>query len=128
MTSKLDIFALKPSLRVSKNSDKLSTPPGLLSTIVVIIMSTIFFINKYTLLDGRLSVSYGQLIKYSHFRGDDGFTFYPGTKDAETNFDFLLAFGVYNATDFKPPKQVERLGEPTVYLYKMTTNADGGIV
>ena len=42
--------------------------------------------------------------------GEESWNFVPGTKDQETSFDFLLAFGVYNASDFKPPTQVERLG------------------
>ncbi len=39
-----------------------------------------------------------------------------------------FAFGVYNATDFKPPAQIERLGIPKVFVYKLQANADGGIV
>jgi hypothetical protein len=39
-----------------------------------------------------------------------------------------LAFGLYNASDFKPPADLERLGTVKAYAMKMTTNADGGII
>ena len=39
-----------------------------------------------------------------------------------------FAIGVYNATDFKAPNQVERLGTLKAYMYKMKANADGVIV
>ena len=110
LKSRLDMFALGPNLRVSQNSDKLATPPGLISTIVVIILSIMFFTNKFTILEGQLSVTFTQMIMSNFHVGEESWNFVPGTKDQETNFDFLLAFGVYNASDFKPPTQVERLG------------------
>jgi hypothetical protein len=58
LKSRIDMFALGPNLRVSKNSDKLATPPGLMATIVVVILSCMFFSNKYSILAGRLGVSY----------------------------------------------------------------------
>jgi hypothetical protein len=46
----------------------------------------------------------------NYYKVNEEWSFHPGTDDDETLYDFLLAFGVYNATDFKPPSQVERLG------------------
>ena len=39
-----------------------------------------------------------------------------------------MAFGVYNATDFKPPAGIDRIGYPKAYAFRLTTNPDGGII
>jgi hypothetical protein len=126
--SKLDIFAFVPSLRASNGSVKLATPPGMIATLTIFILSIMFLETRYSNLVNHIGVSYSRLIIGNYYKGEEGWSFLPGTDDDETKFDFLLAFGVYNATDFKPPTQVERLGQPMVYMYKMSTNADGGII
>jgi len=35
---------------------------------------------------------------------------------------------VYNFTDFKPPREIERIGTPKAFMYNMRTDADGGII
>ena len=40
--SKLDIFALLPTLRSSPNSSKLATPPGIIASLVMLIMGILF--------------------------------------------------------------------------------------
>ena len=110
MKGSLDIFAFKPSLRASKNSDKLATPPGLIATLIIFIVSCIFLSNKSNRLTSHHGANYSQKNIENYYYDDKGWSFYPGTDDEETKYDFLLAFGVYNATDFKSPSQVERLG------------------
>ena len=68
------------------------------------------FTNKFTILKGQLSVTFTPTIMSNFHVGEESWNSVPGIKDKETNFDFLLAYGVYNSSFFQPPTQVERLG------------------
>jgi hypothetical protein len=47
--------------------------------------------------------TYNTVKKRNYYVGQDSWTFETGKEDPETGYDFEIAFGVYNATNFKPP-------------------------
>jgi hypothetical protein len=54
--SKLDMFSFHPSLRPSNKLSKLWTPAGVVATLVIAIMSVIFFSLRYSVLTNRLGL------------------------------------------------------------------------
>lgn len=62
-TGKFDFFSYQPKLRPSKNYSNLSTPAGLIASLVILILSAIFFSVRYNTLENRLGVSYNTYIK-----------------------------------------------------------------
>jgi hypothetical protein len=61
--SKLDMFSFHPSLRPSNKLSKLWTPAGVVATLVIAIMSVIFFSIRYSVLTNRLGVGFNNIIK-----------------------------------------------------------------
>ena len=89
----------------------------------------ILFISlRYHTLVYKDVASYNTLTAKNYYVGQDTWTFETGKMDPETGYDFEIAFGIYNATDFKPPVGIERIGQPKVYMFKMNTDANGGII
>ena len=126
--SGLDLFALTPSFRASQKQKSLSTPIGLISTLIISIVLIIFMSLRYNTLTYKIGSIDNSIMEKNYYVGQDAWTFETGKIDPETGYDFEIAFGIYNATDFKPPVGIERIGQPKVYMFKMNTDANGGIV
>ncbi len=58
MKGSLDVFAFVPSLRATKNSDKLATPPGLIATFIIFIVSCMLLSNKSSILTSHHGANY----------------------------------------------------------------------
>jgi hypothetical protein len=64
----------------------------------------ILFISlRYRTLTEKDVATYNTVKKRNYYVGQDSWTFETGKEDPETGYDFEIAFGVYNATNFKPP-------------------------
>ncbi len=63
LIGKFDFYSFHPKLRPSKKYNNLSTPAGLIGSIVLLIVCTIFFSVRYDTLVNRLGVSYSTYIK-----------------------------------------------------------------
>ncbi len=88
----------------------------------------IFISLRYYTLTHKDVASFNTFTEKKYYVGQDSWTFETGKYDSETGYDFEIAFGVFNATDFKPPVGIERIGQPKAYMFNMHTDANGGII
>jgi hypothetical protein len=77
-------------LRPSNKYQNLSTPAGLLATMVLLIVCTIFFSVRFNTLYNRLGVSYSTYVKADYYYKENNFNwpFYVGRPDPETGYNF----------------------------------------
>lgn len=61
--SKLDMFSFHPSLRPSKKLNRLWTPAGVVSTLLILILSAIFLSLRYSVLRNRIGVVFNKITK-----------------------------------------------------------------
>jgi hypothetical protein len=87
-----------------------------------------FVSTRYSNLINYKGVNLNQIVESGGYLGKDSWKFTIGEKDNTTGYDFQIAFGIYNFSNFKVPREVERIGTPKAFMFNMRTDADGGII
>jgi hypothetical protein len=71
----LDIFAYTPGLRATKNSDKLATPPGLVASFIIFIVSCMFLSNKSSVLTSHHGANYSTMKIENYYKVNEEWSF-----------------------------------------------------
>ena len=115
----VDFFPITAKFRVSYKRVAQNTGIGSVMSIIIIVISTIYFIQRYVVLTERNSTSINSLTYSNQVNPTAFFNYTINKPDEATGWIPRVAFGIYDVNGFKEPEDLARIGSIKAYMYKM---------